>query len=93
MFRFTIRDVLWLTVMVALGVGWWLERARSQGQARRIASLEGEVQQVGVVIKTLYDDLERIEKALPAYGAGLVWSRDLRPSLSPVSKPKRATTP
>jgi len=93
MFRFTIRDVLWLMVVVGLAVGWWLERIRSQGQARRIASLEGEVQQVGVVIKTLYDDLERIEKALPAYGAGLVWSRDLRPSLSPVSKPKRATTP
>jgi hypothetical protein len=23
MFRFTIRDVLWLTVVVALAVGWW----------------------------------------------------------------------
>ena len=23
-FRFTIRDLLWLTVMVALGLGWWL---------------------------------------------------------------------
>jgi hypothetical protein len=27
MFRFTIRDVLWLTVVVALGVGWWLDRS------------------------------------------------------------------
>jgi hypothetical protein len=26
MFRFTIRDVLWLTVVVALGVALWLER-------------------------------------------------------------------
>jgi hypothetical protein len=26
MFRFTIRDVLWLTVVVALGVAWWLDR-------------------------------------------------------------------
>ena len=26
MFRFTIRDVLWLTVVVALAVGWWVER-------------------------------------------------------------------
>jgi hypothetical protein len=26
MFRFTIRDVLWLTVVVALGVAWWTER-------------------------------------------------------------------
>jgi hypothetical protein len=24
MFRFSIRDVLWLTVVVALAVGWWL---------------------------------------------------------------------
>lgn len=22
--RFTIRDLLWLTVVVALGVGWWI---------------------------------------------------------------------
>jgi hypothetical protein len=26
MFRFTIRDVLWLMVVVALGVGWYLDR-------------------------------------------------------------------
>ena len=25
MFRFTIRDVLWLTVVVALCFGWWAE--------------------------------------------------------------------
>jgi hypothetical protein len=23
--RFSIRDVLWLTVLVALGMGWWLD--------------------------------------------------------------------
>jgi ABC-type dipeptide/oligopeptide/nickel transport system permease subunit len=23
MLRFTIRDVLWLTLVVAMGVGWW----------------------------------------------------------------------
>jgi hypothetical protein len=27
MFRFTIRDVLWLTVVMGLAVGWWLDRA------------------------------------------------------------------
>ena len=26
MFRFTIRGVLWLTVVVALGLGWWIDR-------------------------------------------------------------------
>jgi len=30
MFRFTIRDVLWLTVVVGLGVGWWADRWRSE---------------------------------------------------------------
>jgi len=28
MFRFTIRDVLWLTVVVAMGVGWWSMQAQ-----------------------------------------------------------------
>jgi hypothetical protein len=26
MFRFTIRDVLWLTVAVGLACGWWIDR-------------------------------------------------------------------
>jgi hypothetical protein len=25
MFRFTIRDLLWLMVVLALGLGWWLD--------------------------------------------------------------------
>jgi hypothetical protein len=27
--RFTIRDVLWLTVAVSLACAWWAERARA----------------------------------------------------------------
>ncbi|HUE74712.1 MAG TPA: hypothetical protein VMP01_27840 [Pirellulaceae bacterium] len=27
MFRFTIRDLLWLTVVVAMGVAWWVDRS------------------------------------------------------------------
>jgi hypothetical protein len=27
-FRFTIRDLLWLTVVVAFAVGWWLDHRR-----------------------------------------------------------------
>jgi len=34
MFRFTIRDVLWLTVVVALAVCWWTDR-RLNGTQRR----------------------------------------------------------
>ena len=35
MFHFTIRDVLWLTAFVAMGVGWWLDHA---GLSRRRTS-------------------------------------------------------
>jgi uncharacterized membrane-anchored protein len=31
--RFTIRDLLWLTALVALAVGWWLDR-RNVAQQR-----------------------------------------------------------
>jgi hypothetical protein len=39
MFRFSIRDVLWLTVVAALAVAWWLEHRRQQS---RIDLLEEE---------------------------------------------------
>ena len=28
MFRFTIRDVMWLTVVVALAISWWIDNKR-----------------------------------------------------------------
>jgi hypothetical protein len=27
--RFTIRDLLWLTALIAMGIGWWLDRHSS----------------------------------------------------------------
>lgn len=32
--RFTIRDLLWLTVMVAILVAWWLDRSRLADELR-----------------------------------------------------------
>src|SRR5262245_3905307 len=39
MFRFAIRDVLWLTALVAALVAWWLDRGRlwQQAEADRTA--------------------------------------------------------
>ena len=31
-FRFTIRDLLWLTVVAALAVGWWLDHRHLDNQ-------------------------------------------------------------
>jgi len=35
MFHFSIRDVLWLTMVVALAVGWWVEHRRAETERRR----------------------------------------------------------
>jgi len=36
MFRFTIRDVLWLTVVVGLGVGWFVSNGIKNREMARI---------------------------------------------------------
>jgi hypothetical protein len=36
MFRFTIRDLLWLTVVVALGVGWCVTQYRASAERKRL---------------------------------------------------------
>jgi hypothetical protein len=36
MFRFTIRDVLWLTIVVALALGWWVDSKRIENTVIRI---------------------------------------------------------
>jgi hypothetical protein len=38
-FRFTIRDVLWLTVVVGLSVGWWLDHHEGLGENYRLILL------------------------------------------------------
>ena len=43
MFRFTIRDVLWLTVVVALAVGWWIEHEGHVSSAATVKALESTV--------------------------------------------------
>jgi hypothetical protein len=34
MFRCTIRDVLWLTVVVAVGAAWWADRVKLQATVK-----------------------------------------------------------
>ena len=39
MFRFTVRDVLWLTVTAGLAVCWWLERRANTTEGAQDAKL------------------------------------------------------
>ena len=45
--RFTIRDLLWLTLVVGMAVGWWLDRSRISSEFKSEidqinAALEGD---------------------------------------------------
>jgi len=46
MFRFTIRDVLWLTVAVGLGCGWFVAAHRSELLEARLHSRDREAEQL-----------------------------------------------
>jgi hypothetical protein len=37
MFRFSIRDVLWLTVVAGLAIGWWVDSGRIEKATSRLA--------------------------------------------------------
>jgi hypothetical protein len=51
MFRFTIRDVLWLTVVVALGAAWWIDH--SQSKAARLRAEQAQAKAEGDYKETL----------------------------------------
>src|SRR5687768_9785076 len=64
MFRFTIRDVLWLTALVAMGVGWWMEHLKSGPE---IASLRKENERL---FRESSDEYARLLKAIKEAGPG-----------------------
>ncbi|HEX5104413.1 MAG TPA: hypothetical protein VFV87_11410 [Pirellulaceae bacterium] len=78
MFRFMIRDVLWLTVVVALAVGWWLDNrstaaalAKTERRAEELSVQNGELLQE----RTKFHNMARaatreLEKAT---GQQLIW--------------------
>lgn len=88
MFRFTIRELLLLTLSVALGLGWGLERWRRERLERDAELAQNEVQQSRATIKTLYEDLDAIDRSLPPHGLTLVWSKDLRPTVQSLGPAK-----
>ena len=70
MFRFTIRDVLWLTVVVALGVGWWAERQAKEQAALRYEVARQSMQQAAELLGASLVALALAAPAAHAYQAG-----------------------
>jgi hypothetical protein len=76
-FRFSIRDLLWLTALVALAVGWWLDHRM---QLKRYEQLEdsgniietrvmgheyeGRIEEQRHIINTLHDEISSLQDEL-----------------------------
>ncbi len=55
MFRFTIRDVLWLTVVAALAVGWWLAHSRAANRHEAVIAHAERIRTVLIDAQRAYE--------------------------------------
>jgi hypothetical protein len=78
-FRFTIREMLWLTLVVAIGMGWWTESFRTKQWRQRAEIAAGQLeaeelgrmvfQSKGVAFESLYYDAPLRQTFFPTEGA------------------------
>jgi len=68
MFRFTIRELLILTVTVGLAVGWWMDRRQLMAQNRYLTfeqtQLQVELNRVTANCNELLDTVRKCHSAL-----------------------------
>ena len=62
MLRFTIRDVLWLTVVVALALSWWIDNKRIEKAVRRAEEGYRLVEEMGADFKDRLTILDEAQK-------------------------------
>ena len=83
MFRFTIRDVLWLMVVVGLSVGWWVDHTAQKARELEAAKIHGKTLreffgEVGALKKTnsaMEQQLTAFENKLATEPDGLIPNR------------------
>jgi len=66
MFRFTIRDVLWLTVVVGLAAGWWRDHVLDREYREGVEKLAGEATRRFGLEQLRADKAEAILKKMQA---------------------------
>ena len=79
MFRFTIRDVLWLTVVVGLTLSWWIDNGRIEKAVGKLESDRRDLQAEFDDKLSIVNDMQiKARKEL---------ERTTRLSISPTSPP------
>jgi hypothetical protein len=57
-FRFTIHDLLWLTALVALALGWWLDHLRIERFAGKAIEVQRHNDKLEASRKTIMKELQ-----------------------------------
>lgn len=84
MFKFTIRDLVLLTLVAALGIGWWADRRRLDAPLAKLAEYERAEE---ISLKRKQDekrlkDLEWKLSSLRSYKNGAPWPPGERPTIT-----------
>ena len=78
MFRFSIRELMLVTLVVAMGISWLADRRQLSGSLDRAAeslieSKESEAE-LNRLCRHRRESLERIEEQLPNFGLHIWWA-------------------
>ena len=62
--RFSIRDLFWLTLVVALAVGWWIEHTTIRNKQALLDQNSAESQSQTIEFRKKFDNLSKWEAQL-----------------------------
>jgi len=87
MFRFTIRELVLLTLVVAMGVGWWLDHATIATYRAKSEKFEAATRRLEAEQELLRKELAMHRNLIRLGPWGLPDDRHFRPELEKVLRP------
>jgi len=72
MFRFTIRDLLWLMVVVGLAAALWLEHTTRVAAKRRVSRLEEVLEHEKITWESINEELGKAGRGIALFPSGKV---------------------
>ena len=91
---FSIRDLLWITVVVAMGLGWWIDRTRLATAESERQKAEAAYKESAAIHTQLVEELEKRGVSVSRMrGQTVVVGPDSAMALPPIGNPTVSTAP
>ena len=92
--RFSLRDLFWITVIVAMGVAWWLDRTRLATAESERQKAEAAYKESAAIHTQLVEELEKRGVSVAQMrGQTVVVGPDSAMALPPIGNPTLSTAP